>query len=153
MSIVIKLPRGIRNNNPGNLRKSVTKWQGETENDYEKAFEVFKTPVDGLRALMIVLLNYQKKYNLDTVRSIINRWAPPHENDTGAYISRVCWGCGVKPDQKVNLFDQGMLISMAKAIVTHENGRSPKTYPEAWYKTSIYETAAGKAYDAIGWTG
>lgn len=148
---VIQLPRGVRANNIGNIRKTSTVWQGETTNEYEKSFEVFKKPEDGLRALMIVLLNYHRKYHLDTVQSIINRWAPPHENDTGSYVRAVCWRVGVKADQKINLFDESILISLAKAIAIHENGRPPKTYPDAWYSSALYESAARKAFEAVGY--
>ena len=83
-------PRGIRNNNPGNIRHGA-KWQGLKENsrDLDPAFCVFKNPIYGIRALAKGLLNYKKLYGLNTVRSIISRYAPPNENQTLAYIQSV----------------------------------------------------------------
>ena len=85
----IFLPRGIRNSNPGNIRLSKTKWQGQAEAQEDGAFVVFVQPVHGLRALMRTLLTYYLKYDLNTVESIMNRYAPPHENETDAYIHQV----------------------------------------------------------------
>ncbi len=55
----------------------------------ETRFCVFRSPEWGIRALVKIIQTYERKYSLDTVRGIINRWAPPVENDTGSYISQV----------------------------------------------------------------
>ncbi len=58
-------PRGIRNNNPGNIRHGEN-WQGLNPNSrsIDAAFCVFNTPVAGIRALAKVLINYKKIYGL-----------------------------------------------------------------------------------------
>lgn len=145
----IMFPRGIRNNNPGNIRLSKTDWKGEVKGG-DKVFETFKTPEDGLRALMLILMTYYTKYRLTTVRAIINRWAPPSENDTEAYIKQVSWRVGVSSDQTIDLLDKGILISIAKGIVIHENGAPPKNRPDAWYLPSQYEEAADRVYSSVG---
>ena len=119
---MVKLTRGERNNNPGNIVKSDIFWRGEIAGD-DSRFESFATPDEGIRALAVILQNYQKKYGLNTVRGIINRYAPPVENDTGAYINAVSSALGVSPDASLNLADPGTLLPLVTAIIKHENGR------------------------------
>lgn len=145
MSEIRKMPRGVRNNNPGNIRKTPINWQGETESDREKEFEVFERPEDGLRALMKLLLTYYAKYQLDTVHSIINRWAPPVENATDAYAFSVAKRLGVRRTDVIDVTDPRILKALAQAIVIHENGHPPKTYPDAWYPDAIYDLAVSRA--------
>jgi hypothetical protein len=56
------------------------------------------------------------------VRGIINRWAPPVENDTSAYVMQVSAALGVKPDDVINVKDRATMFGIAKAIAKHENG-------------------------------
>ncbi|MBO4673366.1 MAG: structural protein P5 [Bacteroidaceae bacterium] len=86
-----KLPRGLRNNNPLNIRwnPKTRPWQGQKSHDGE--FAIFETMEDGYRAAFRVLDSYNKKHNIYSVREIIYRWAPPQDhNHTRAYIERVC---------------------------------------------------------------
>lgn len=83
-----QLPRGIRNNNPLNIRLG-DNWQGLRQEQTDKAFCQFISMEYGLRAAFVILFNYLKK-QVDTPDKIIKRWAPPSENDTEAYINRVC---------------------------------------------------------------
>ena len=140
-----KLPRGVRNHNPGNIRLSKTRWQGQKEFQFDPAFVEFEDPVMGLRALMKVLLTYDRKYGLDTVQSIINRWAPPHENATGHYAAHVCKRLNVKMRTTLNMKDPQILIGLAEAITLHENGWPRKPLPKAWYPREIYEQACRMA--------
>jgi hypothetical protein len=118
--------RGIRNNNPGNIDRNATKWQGmAADQSGDKRFIVFTSPQYGIRALARTLLTYQSKYRLDTVRKIINRWAPPVENDTGAYVAAVAKSCGVGPDDPVDCDEISIMLPLVKAIITHENGKNP----------------------------
>jgi hypothetical protein len=86
-------PRGIRNNNPGNIDRNTTKWQGMADDQSsDPRFVVFKTPQAGIRALAKILLTYQNHDGLKTVRGIIGRWAPAVENNTSAYVAAVAAG-------------------------------------------------------------
>jgi len=136
-----KMPRGIRNCNAGNIRMSSIRWQGLRPSPTDTAFAEFVTPVYGVRALMKVLLTYYRKYGLDTVQSIINRWAPPIENATDHYAHHVAMRLKVKRHQTLDVTDKGTLISLAKAIVVHENGWAPRGYPKHWYEDALYEDA------------
>ena len=89
----MKTPRGIRNNNPLNIRHSADQWQGACEEQKDKSFVQFKSMVYGYRAAWKTLQSYYHRFCLKsqafTVRNIIGRWAPPKENDTESYIRSV----------------------------------------------------------------
>ena len=119
-----KLPRGIRNNNPGNIRHG-DRWLGLTEKQTDSAFCQFTEPKWGLRALAILLRNYKRKHGIDTTRWIISRYAPANENDTIAYIRSVCKAIGCEPDDKLDLESEVILLPLMRAIIHHENGQQP----------------------------
>ena len=85
--------RGLRNNNPLNIRHSKDQWEGAAEHQTDKSFVQFKTMAYGYRAAWRTLHTYYKRLRDRkkhfTVENIINRWAPPTENDTKAYIQSV----------------------------------------------------------------
>lgn len=120
----LRLPRGIRNNNPGNIRADGTPWQGLVAGS-DPSFATFESPEAGIRALAKNLLTYQDKHGLNTVMGIVNRWAPPGENNTQAYVNAVSKEMGVQPGDNINLRDPETLSKLTKAIIRHENGRNP----------------------------
>lgn len=117
-------PRGLRNNNPGNVRatKGVT-WVGQVGED-DAGFCVFDSPEHGIRCLAKVLLAYQGVHKLTTLRQMIGRWAPDSENDTDAYLDHVCHFCCASPDNPYTLTPP-RLLSLVSAIIKHENGTNP----------------------------
>lgn len=124
-------PRGIRNNNPGNIRWGEN-WQGLAKDGKKKdpSFCVFTEPKWGIRALCKVLLTYYRRHDLDTVRGIINRYAPTNENDTSAYMKHVAELLGVGVDDKINVLDVNVMFLLIIAIIRHENGKCPYTDAE-----------------------
>lgn len=115
--------RGERNNNPGNIRLSTVKWAGEVQGP-DNSFVAFATPEDGIRALAKLLKNYQTKYGLNTIKGIINRYAPPLENNTSAYVAAVAASVGVGPDTVIDTSDPATLTALVNAVIRHENGRN-----------------------------
>ncbi len=101
----------------------------------ETRFCVFRSPEWGIRALVKIIQTYERKYSLDTVRGIINRWAPPVENDTGSYISQVAKALDVEPDEPLNIFKARTMLVLCKAIIRHENGVQP--YDDATIRAGI----------------
>lgn len=97
------LPRGLRNNNPGNIRRNSDVFQGEkTSSDRE--FKQFKSMAYGYRAIFKILFNYYRNYKLDTIRKMITRWAPPEDNNhTEAYIKTVSGYAGIPADDPINI--------------------------------------------------
>lgn len=129
------LPRGMRNNNPGNIRVSNTAWQGKIPvgQNSDGAFEQFTTYAYGVRAMIKNLLTYYSR-GLTTVRQIVSTWAPSRENNTAAYISQVAAAMGVQPDQSLTL-DKKTMQSLVLAMTAIENGRpavSPEVFNYAW---------------------
>ena len=127
----VKQPRGLRNNNPLNIRRSGDKWQGLKVLQEDKAFFQFSEMKWGWRAAFRLLCHtYYGKYKLRTIRDIITRWAPPKENNTEAYIRRVTDRIGIGPDKQLGDPQthptQWMMIGIAMAIV--ENGTTNLDY-------------------------
>lgn len=136
-----KAPRGIRNNNPGNIEFNArVQWEGQTGTDGR--FATFTRPEDGLRAVAKVLLNYQRKHGLNTVRELLTRYAPAFENDTGSYIDHVAARIGVTPDTSIDV--AANLEPLLRAIVAHENGHGW----DGHYSMETYRTAIQRAVGA-----
>lgn len=123
------LPRGLRNNNPGNIRGGPVPWKGEVGRD-GAGFCIFSTAHLGLRATAKLLVTYRLKYNLDSVEEIIGRWAPTTENNTRAYVAAVSRELGVSSIEIIDVLDQAVLTRLVAAIVRHENGQQPFTHTE-----------------------
>ena len=118
-------PRGIRNNNPGNIRRSNDKWQGLADEQPDSDFFMFKSAEWGIRALARTLITYYDKYDLNTVHQIIARFAPASENNTQAYIRAVCSAIGCTENDVLNIHDYAVLNPLIKSIIKHENGVQP----------------------------
>lgn len=138
-------PRGVRNHNPGNIRHSNDKWQGLATSQPDKDFATFKDPTWGIRALAVLLINYQDKYKLRTIKQIISRWAPPVENDTQSYIDFVCDTAGFTQVEKLDMHNYEHLRPVLEAIIRHENGRGPKTTVNSWYDEATIKTGLQRA--------
>lgn len=120
--------RGLRNNNPCNLKSSKnTKWDGQIGSDGK--FIIFESPEYGIRACAKNLKNYQHKNGLDTLRSMVYRMGPPHENNTKKYVRNLSNIVGVSPDEKINVLKH--LPEIIKGIIFLENGKMP--YPEKMF--------------------
>ena len=118
-------PRGIRNNNPGNIRNSdATDWKGEvpTMAKRDNTFEEFTDMAHGYRALIKLLQNYRHKHGCKTIADFINRWAPRSENNTSGYITRVCKEMEVPTTFVPDVADKGTMCAFAAAISQVENG-------------------------------
>lgn len=121
-----KLPRGLRNNNPGNIRITKDKWQGLRKEQTDKEFFQFESIDYGYRALLRTLQNYRKRHNCQTIADFINRWAPPVENNTNSYIISVCSQMGVPSSFMPDIYHKDTMCAFAAAISRVENGRNAK---------------------------
>ena len=114
----MKMTRGIRNNNPLNIRKVPgTHWQGEVlplrgrgEGAGDRSFVQFESLEYGLRAAFVLLRTYSIKYKANCIQDIISRWAPPSENDTEKYIKNVCLWSGLGGLQRLTEEDWPKLV-------------------------------------------
>jgi hypothetical protein len=114
-------PRGIRNNNPGNLRHG-EKWQGMAAEQTDAAFITFISPEYGIRAMVKLFATYRDRYGLTSIRDIITRYAPSSENNTEAYIAAVAKEIGMAKDANIGPDDMPGFIT---AVIRHENGQQP----------------------------
>lgn len=118
-----KIPRGIRNNNPLNIRIGNT-WQGEVSHPTDTEFEQFISMKWGLRAGFVLLRRYIERYGLRTIRDIISRWAPASENNTRAYINAVCHWTGMTELQELAFEDANSMCNLVWAMARVETGYS-----------------------------
>ncbi|MCC3717980.1 lytic transglycosylase domain-containing protein [Rouxiella badensis] len=117
-----RYPKGIRNNNAGNLRYV---GQAGAVND-GTGFARFSSAYDGLKAMAKQLMRYSRR-GINTISGIINTWAPSSENNTRAYIQAISKTLGMAPDAVLNMSDPRVLSALMGGIVQHENGRNPYT--------------------------
>ncbi|UKI38899.1 MAG: structural protein P5 [Alistipes putredinis] len=115
------LPRGIRNRNPGNIRRGKTRYKGETQG-CDAAFKSFATMQWGYRAIFVLLHTYAVRYGLRTIRGMISRYAPPEENDTRNYVDTVAALSKTDADRLIDTLRAEDMIPIVEAISRVENG-------------------------------
>lgn len=112
-------PRGIRNNNPGNLRS----WMGAGS---AGGYATFSSPEAGITAMAKNLLAYQDRHGISTIGGIANRWAPAGDgNNPAAYAASLAKQTGFGSDQHLDLHDPHVLAPLISAITKNENGQNP----------------------------
>jgi hypothetical protein len=120
-------PRGIRNNNPGNIRRNSIAWQGALSradveaagNTWDPVFVQFDTPANGIRAIGHVLIAYSNR-GLSTVDTLIPTWSA---TDQAAYVANVAVALGVNPGDTIDV--SANLPALATAIIQQEEGQQP----------------------------
>ena len=117
-----QLPRGLRNNNPCNIRKNNIVYAGEIVPSQDEAFKQFSTMSYGYRATFVVLYTYQHRYGLDTIAKMISRFAPSNENHTEAYINSVADRSGVSANGRITATNGDVMIPIVAAMSFVENG-------------------------------
>lgn len=121
------VPRGIRNNNPLNIRKG-SNWKGERPVQTDKAFEEFVSMEYGIRAGFYILRKYITGYfglteKFNTIEKIISRWAPASENNTQAYINAVSKRTGISPRQRIAFGNRKVMCDIVEAMIIQECGQ------------------------------
>ena len=120
------LPRGIRNNNPLNIRKG-NDWQGERHPQTDREFEEFESMTMGLRAAFKLLKNYMngfhgKRKACDNIEDIVSKWAPEVENATRAYIQFVSDQTGIHPREVISFRNRDTMCAIVRAMAFVECG-------------------------------
>ncbi len=118
----MKMSRGLRNNNPGNIRLGNFRYKGEKAESSDTAFRQFESIEWGYRAMFVLLHTYAKKYGCHTLRQMINRYAPPVENHTDNYIRRVAYATHLSPDEDISTTDAATMTAVVAAMSEVENG-------------------------------
>ena len=117
-----KIPRGIRNNNPLNIRIG-NSWLGEVSKPTDNEFEQFVHVSYGIRAGFILLKRYINRYKLNTIEKIISRWAPRNENNTRLYIEHITKRMNIAHDTQLHYEDKDRMCALVYEMVYEENGQ------------------------------
>lgn len=120
-------PRGIRNNNPLNIRKG-NNWKGERHPQTDKAFEEFASMQMGIRAGFVLIRNYISGYGgkskpFNTIEKVVRRWAPPSENATLRYIDFVAKDSGIDARSILSFKDKSSMVAIVNAMIFVECGQ------------------------------
>jgi hypothetical protein len=120
--------RGELNNNPGNIRivQGVV-WSGQSIVQNDPSFVQFINPVYGIRAICRILRSYERE-GINTIQNAIDRWAPPNENNSYAYVTDVANRCDISPTEVLSL--ESIMPSLIQAIIWHEEGRCIYTFQQ-----------------------
>lgn len=118
---LVVIPRGIRNNNPLNIRRG-SDWLGLRPEQTDAAFCQFDNIVYGYRAALVIIRRYIREYRCNTIRLIISRWAPATENNVAAYVRAVTTASGIPADQPVLFTDESAVCAIVAAMQQHECG-------------------------------
>ena len=116
------IPRGLRNNNPLNIRHNADVFQGEIKGT-DKSFKTFSSMPYGYRAAFVTLATYHSR-GWNTIEKIVSRWAPPSENDTEKYIAHVEKWSGVPKDKVLTAASGADYIMIVAAMCFMENGKN-----------------------------
>ena len=116
------MSRGLRNCNPGNIRRSKTRYKGERHPSRDSEFKEFESMAYGYRAMFVLLDTYSRRYGLCTIRQMLNRYAPPVENFTEGYIHFVSEKTGIAPDEIINSRAARDMVPVVAAMSQIENG-------------------------------
>lgn len=129
----MKVPRGFRNNNPGNIRHNpANQWKGMTGQDSD-GFVQFSDTRYGIRAMGKIIDSYKRR-GIVMVRHIIEEWAPRSENDTDDYIAHVQLETGWQ-SYHVPMREAGDYLALIKIMIEHENGDQP--YSDDYIKEAL----------------
>ena len=124
------MTRGIRNNNPLNIRYACNNWLGKITkaNKKDPSFEEFETMRHGFRAALLLIQNYIIKYGCNTISKIITRWAPPTDNNrTAKYIADVCKMVNMGGNEVLSNHDP-RLKEIVRAMSLIESGTDIRDY-------------------------
>lgn len=124
------LPRGLRNNNPLNIRRSADTFQGELQYNPDPDFKLFRTADWGYRAAFCILRTYLLHKGLKTISEVINRWCP--DATAGQYIKAVCQLTGFSATTILNFGDKEQMVTLVAAMSYVENGRKANIYDVRW---------------------
>lgn len=116
------MTRGIRNCNPGNIRRSKERFRGEVTPSQDALFKQFRGMEWGYRAMFVILNTYRTRYALTTLEALVGRWAPPSENDTRAYIAAVKRATGRSRHSVTDTLDHDTMVAVVAAMSRVENG-------------------------------
>ena len=115
-------PRGLRNNNPLNIRISGQNWRGKIKDNTDGSFEQYESMEWGIRAAIVIVRTYIRQHHLNTPAAIIRRWAPTVENDTKKYIDFVIDRANLYRNEQISSNSKFQILRLLAAMAYYENG-------------------------------
>lgn len=130
------LPRGMRNNNPGNIVQAANDWRGKVPagQNTDGKFEQFETYQYGVRAMIVLLKNYIDRYGLKTLSAIITRWCSGG-CDLNVYLQVMTQTTGYAVNQPLSA-DREVLKRLVRGIAQVEQGGSRE-----WISDGVFNQA------------
>lgn len=135
----MKPPRGIRNNNPLNIRKG-SEWQGMSKEQNDPSFVQFISMQYGIRAAFKLMINHISGFKgtrppRNTISKLISVWAPPYENATIKYIDFVCQAVGLQASEIIDHKDASIMCKIARAMAFVECGQwiDEDIFKSSWF--------------------
>ena len=139
------IARGLRNNNPGNIRLNGVTYEGEVVPSKDRSFKQFQSMEYGYRAMFVVLHTYARKHGINTIEGMISRYAPASENHTQKYIDAVSEWSGVPGTSHITTTNADVMIPIVAAMSRVENGvPAVMTDVEAGWKMFIHDYRSHK---------
>lgn len=126
------ITRGVRNNNPLNIRLTRDKWVGLCKEQTDKEFCQFTDPLFGFRAAFRIIHNQFKKV-FQTIQSIVYRWAPPSENNSAAYALFVARKVGCSHLDVLDYDDVELMVLIVQSMAYYET--------HVWYDYDLIKQA------------
>lgn len=116
---------GLRNNNPGNLKRwdNSTPYKGEILPNPEPPWRYFQSMAYGYRAMFhLIIVRYIMDYGLNTLHKVMHRYAPTSENDTQNYIDHMVQQTGITAHEPIDITNHSLMLAIGRAISFMENG-------------------------------
>ncbi|MDI9276164.1 hypothetical protein QMZ65_02960 [Pantoea sp. EABMAA-21] len=145
---LLGLPRGVRNNNPGNLnyagQSGATKEGGENGR-----FAVFGSMREGISALHRQVQLYFSR-GINTIESIVNKYAPSSDgNNVASYIQQLVGATGKGANETISGDDQSTIFKLIRGIINHENGKGYVTDQDIMSGIQVGSTATAMRQSAM----
>jgi hypothetical protein len=133
-----KLPAGMRNNNPGNIKWDGTPWEGNlgpSKNlDEGKPQVTFDSPEMGMRAMALNLINYQKKDGVKNIAEMMAKYSP---SNIPKAIENITRDTGYGAYETLDFSDPVVLKKLMRAGITQEQGAAGKKYTDEMISKGI----------------
>lgn len=118
----MKLPRGLRNNNPLNIIHG-ERWKGLAGQQTDPKFCQFQSIEYGYRAAFIILHKYINIHKANTIEKIVDRWAPDGEPYQSNYKKSVERLTGIHMKKEINFSERETMVDIVQAMAKVENGQ------------------------------
>jgi hypothetical protein len=130
-------PKGFSFNNPLNIKKTADRWRGQLIPHEDDVFARFESPEYGIRAAAKLMQTYWSKYGIDTIEELVERWAPPSDNNpTANYVAFVANKANRETDVPYDVFSYADMLPILQAMTRFELGKPPGA---EWYPEEVFE--------------